>query len=103
MMVQIILGTDMTLHVELFSDLKRLVDGGTPVAMWSPSERALLRKFIVHTADISNPSKVPEINKIWATRILNEFFRQVGCHAHHASYPPTHTSRPRCRATERRS
>jgi len=31
MMVQIILGTDMTLHVELFSDFKRLVDGGTPV------------------------------------------------------------------------
>jgi len=34
-------------------------------------------KALVHAADVGNPSRPHEICKLWALKILNEFFQQV--------------------------
>jgi hypothetical protein len=41
-----------------------------------PDTRSLLRKVILHTADISNPMKPYRICRVWAWKILEEMFVQ---------------------------
>ena len=40
-----------------------------------PDER-LVCEFLVHCADISNPTRSFKVSKIWAERVVDEFFEQ---------------------------
>lgn len=42
-----------------------------------PENRALIKRFIIKCADVSNPLRTIEICQKWATRIAEEYFFQV--------------------------
>jgi len=75
---EMILNTDMQLHMELLQNFKSTIANcGTDIAQWhGPREKSVLRNFALHAADISNPTKPRDLNNVWCTRVLNEFFGQ---------------------------
>jgi len=87
--IEMILGTDMSFHCELLRDFKSVFGvRGNKLYELNEQERNLLRKFILHTADVSNPIRPSAINLVWANRVLNEFFGQ-GKHEEQNSLPVT--------------
>ena len=87
--IQCVLATDMTLHNREFQFLKtkiktfqikngenveKIVQISDPVANFNTKQEFL--NVLVHSADISNPTKPLDIYKQWAQRCVDEFFRQ---------------------------
>lgn len=70
-----ILYTDMTKHFAFMGELKSLPgkDDYDPVVKHKPD----LMKAMVHAADIGNPARPFDICKLWAFKILSEFFALV--------------------------
>ena len=83
-MIQCVLSTDMINHTKIFSfiklinekeiDLENIFDNLNEV---SKNERQQnFMDLIIHACDISNPTKPYEIYKIWANKVMNEFYLQ---------------------------
>ena len=93
-MIECILATDMSNHFKVFSTLKSKVVQAQKVngngesilkTIISASNNNTIEKFdiqqdimnyLIHTADISNPSKDFAIYKTWANLCMDEFFHQ---------------------------
>lgn len=59
-------------------DLKSKVqEGGTAVGQWRPEAREVLLRYLVHTADITNPIRPRPLSQEWSRRIMQEFYAQV--------------------------
>ena len=84
-----VLATDMTLHNKEFQFLKmkietfgikngenfeKIFEGLDPVTTYNLKQDFL--NVLIHSADVSNPSKPLNIYKQWAKRCVDEFFRQ---------------------------
>ena len=67
-----VLATDMSLHFQQIKEMKKAVV--TPDTL----DRGSTMAFIVHSADISHPTKVWDLHKKWTDGLVEEFFRQVG-------------------------
>ena len=87
--IECVLGTDMTLHNNKYVAFKRRaksenIKNGenidklflnlSPINVFNLKVEFL--SFILHAADISNPTKPLEIYKIWGQKCLEEFFKQ---------------------------
>lgn len=67
-----ILYTDMTKHFGFMNDLKTMLtkDDYDPAGKYKGD----ILKSMLHAADIGNPSRPYEISKLWAMKVLAEFF-----------------------------
>lgn len=90
--ISAILCTDNALHFDLVKDIKRVYETssdlcneesknagalGSQYAQEVVCENAMLWiKVVLHMADVSNPLKDFEVNRLWATRVVDEFFAQ---------------------------
>ena len=87
--IQCVLATDMTLHNKEYQFLKmkietfgikngenfdKIFEGLDPVTSYNLKQDFL--NALIHSADVSNPSKPLTIYKHWAKRCIDEFFRQ---------------------------
>ena len=87
--IQCVLATDMTLHNKEFQFLKsksqtynikngenveKIFENIDPVTSFNLRQEFL--NVLIHSADVSNPSKPLEIYKQWAKRCVDEFFKQ---------------------------
>lgn len=87
--IECVLGTDMTLHNKKYLAFKRrlqtenikkgeninnLFNNLDPINVYNL--KLEFQSFIIHAADISNPTKPLEIYKEWAQRCVDEFFKQ---------------------------
>ena len=87
--IECVLGTDMTLHNKKYLAFKRrlqtenikkgeninnLFNNLDPINSYNL--KLEFQSFIIHAADISNPTKPLEIYKEWAQRCVDEFFKQ---------------------------
>ena len=78
LVIQLVLSTDMNLHVGVTSDFLISVeqffikDNHIPDA----EERLKIMKGLLHFADISNPTKPLEVYQTWCKRVTEEFFLQ---------------------------
>ena len=87
--IQCVLATDMTLHNREFQFLKtkiqtfqikkgenveKIMENQDPVTNFNTKQEFL--NILIHSADISNPTKPLDIYKQWAQRCVDEFFRQ---------------------------
>ncbi len=84
-MIQAILATDMSHHFSSVSYMESIVDQFEDEDLsWSDLERTddgndivkTITNYMIHLADISNPSKSLEVAKYWADCALAEFFAQ---------------------------
>ncbi len=87
--IENILATDMAFHNKLTSILKskvetyNIINGNNVDRLIFPDNltktyenQQMILDIIVHCADISNPIKPYDINKIWVDMVLEEFFHQ---------------------------
>ncbi len=87
--IQCVLATDMTLHNKEFQFLKsksqtynikngenveKIFENIDPVTSFNLKQEFL--NVLIHSADVSNPSKPLDIYKQWAKRCVDEFFKQ---------------------------
>ncbi|KAI6058263.1 CAMP-specific 3',5'-cyclic phosphodiesterase 4D [Aix galericulata] len=78
MVIDIVLATDMSKHMNLLADLKTMVE----TKKVTSSGVLLLDNYsdriqnMVHCADLSNPTKPLHLYRQWTDRIMEEFFRQ---------------------------
>jgi hypothetical protein len=87
--IQCVLATDMTLHNKQYQFLKikietfgikngenfeKIFEGLDPVTSYNLKQEFL--NALIHSADVSNPSKPLNIYKHWAKRCIDEFFKQ---------------------------
>jgi hypothetical protein len=89
-MIECILATDMSFHFKIFSTLKSKVDNTSKINGENILKTIIkgdnliskfdiqqdIMNFLIHTADISNPSKEFVVYKEWTTLCMDEFFRQ---------------------------
>ncbi len=88
-MIECVLATDMSFHAKQFTYLKlkienlgirggenvdKLLDNMDNMQIYSTQQEFL--NILIHTADISNPTKPFDIYKSWAERVMDEFWRQ---------------------------
>lgn len=76
--VELILATDMALHMDLVSAFKARVSSGLtlPAVSKSKTDRILLLKIALKSADISNVARPPHIYMKWTNKLSEEFFHQ---------------------------
>lgn len=87
--VECVLATDMTFHAKQFTYLKvkienfgikkgenveKIIQGQEGVALYQTQQEFL--NIIIHSCDISNPTKPHEIYTQWAERVMEEFWMQ---------------------------
>ena len=90
--IEYVLHTDMTLHNQQFKSFKlkletynikkgqnieKLFDETDPIANYKMKMEFI--SFLIHSADVSNPTKPLEVYKIWAKRCLDECLLQGDC------------------------
>jgi hypothetical protein len=78
-----VLSTDMQKHFAKLNAIKGIIMGADDIDMVLSSDipndlclRSEVLTFIIHLADISNPSKDQDVATIWTDRLLDEFFKQ---------------------------
>ena len=87
--IQCVLATDMTLHNKEFQFLKsksqtynikegenveKIFENIDPVTSFNLRQEFL--NVLIHSADVSNPTKPLDIYKLWAQKVVEEFFKQ---------------------------
>lgn len=78
-LIDMVLSTDMTHHFARVGDFGKLVASlGQDPEVWAVDDGAMdvLRALVLHSADISNPTKPFELCRRWSHRCLQEFFLQ---------------------------
>ncbi|XP_065119589.1 3',5'-cyclic-AMP phosphodiesterase 4D isoform X2 [Paramisgurnus dabryanus] len=81
MVIDIVLATDMSKHMNLLADLKTMVEtkkvtSSGVLLLDNYSDRIQVLQNMVHCADLSNPTKPLQLYKQWTDRIMEEFFSQ---------------------------
>jgi cAMP-specific phosphodiesterase 4 len=76
MILENILGTDMTKHNAILADVKAIAELPEAERQMGDKNKAYLLKALVHAADIGNPTRPFEIAKKWGINIVKEFFHQ---------------------------
>ncbi|XP_043919743.1 cAMP-specific 3',5'-cyclic phosphodiesterase 4D isoform X1 [Protopterus annectens] len=81
MVIDIVLATDMSKHMNLLADLKTMVEtkkvtSSGVLLLNNYSDRIQVLQNMVHCADLSNPTKPLKLYQEWTNRIMEEFFRQ---------------------------
>ncbi|XP_074158650.1 3',5'-cyclic-AMP phosphodiesterase 4C isoform X4 [Sminthopsis crassicaudata] len=81
MVIDMVLATDMSKHMNLLADLKTMVETKKVTSLGvllldNYSDRIQVLQSIVHCADLSNPTKPLELYRQWTDRIMVEFFYQ---------------------------
>ncbi|XP_053558921.1 cAMP-specific 3',5'-cyclic phosphodiesterase 4C isoform X2 [Bombina bombina] len=81
MVIDMVLATDMSKHMNLLGDLKTMVETKKVTSLGvllldNYSDRIQVLQNMVHCADLSNPTKPLEIYRQWTDRIIVEFFHQ---------------------------
>ncbi|XP_077099913.1 3',5'-cyclic-AMP phosphodiesterase 4D-like isoform X9 [Siphateles boraxobius] len=81
MVIDIVLATDMSKHMNLLADLKTMVEtkkvtSSGVLLLDNYSDRIQVLQNMVHCADLSNPTKPLQLYKQWTDRIMDEFFSQ---------------------------
>ncbi|NXJ41686.1 PDE4D phosphodiesterase, partial [Ciconia maguari] len=81
MVIDMVLATDMSKHMNLLADLKTMVETKKVTSLGvllldNYSDRIQVLQNMVHCADLSNPTKPLELYRQWTDRIMVEFFRQ---------------------------
>jgi len=78
-----VLSTDMQKHFSKLNAIKGIIMGADDVGIMLANDlpkdlclRIEILTFIIHLADISNPSKEKKMATVWTDRILDEWFRQ---------------------------
>ena len=76
MIFELVLHTDMSKTNDLIKGVNNHRDtvGMDPNKPYSIEETKLVATMALKCADLSNPAKAVEISKLWAARIMNEFF-----------------------------
>uniref|UniRef100_A0A3P8W955 Phosphodiesterase n=1 Tax=Cynoglossus semilaevis TaxID=244447 RepID=A0A3P8W955_CYNSE len=81
MVIDIVLATDMSKHMNLLADLKTMVEtkkvtSSGVLLLDNYSDRIQVLQNMVHCADLSNPTKPLQLYTQWTDRIMEEFFSQ---------------------------
>ncbi|XP_027564020.1 cAMP-specific 3',5'-cyclic phosphodiesterase 4D-like isoform X1 [Neopelma chrysocephalum] len=81
MVIDMVLATDMSKHMNLLADLKTMVETKKVTSLGvllldNYSDRIQVLQNMVHCADLSNPTKPLELYRQWTNRIMVEFFHQ---------------------------
>ncbi|NXH15734.1 PDE4C phosphodiesterase, partial [Bucco capensis] len=81
MVIDMVLATDMSKHMNLLADLKTMVETKKVTNLGvllldNYSDRIQVLQNMVHCADLSNPTKPLELYRQWTDRIMGEFFHQ---------------------------
>ncbi|XP_068195935.1 3',5'-cyclic-AMP phosphodiesterase 4C isoform X2 [Antennarius striatus] len=81
MVIDMVLATDMSKHMNLLADLKTMVETRKVTSLGvllldNYSDRIQVLQNMVHCADLSNPTKPLELYRQWTDRIMVEFFTQ---------------------------
>uniref|UniRef100_A0A3B3W0T7 Phosphodiesterase n=1 Tax=Poecilia latipinna TaxID=48699 RepID=A0A3B3W0T7_9TELE len=81
MVIDMVLATDMSKHMNLLADLKTMVETKKVTNLGvllldNYSDRIQVLQNMVHCADLSNPTKPLELYRKWTDRIMVEFFTQ---------------------------
>ncbi|XP_045544834.1 cAMP-specific 3',5'-cyclic phosphodiesterase 4D-like [Salmo salar] len=81
MVIDIVLATDMSKHMNLLADLKTMVEtkkvtSSGVLLLDNYKDRIQVLQNIVHCADLSNPTKPLQLYRQWTDRIMEEFFSQ---------------------------
>ncbi|KAJ8383318.1 hypothetical protein AAFF_G00221780 [Aldrovandia affinis] len=81
MVIDMVLATDMSKHMNLLADLKTMVETKKVTSLGlllldNYSDRIQVLQNMVHCADLSNPTKPLELYRQWTDRIMEEFFTQ---------------------------
>ncbi|XP_029018630.1 cAMP-specific 3',5'-cyclic phosphodiesterase 4D isoform X6 [Betta splendens] len=81
MVIDIVLATDMSKHMNLLADLKTMVEtkkvtSSGVLLLDNYSDRIQVLQNMVHCADLSNPTKPLQLYRQWTDRIMEEFFSQ---------------------------
>ncbi|NXL71267.1 PDE4D phosphodiesterase, partial [Leptocoma aspasia] len=81
MVIDMVLATDMSKHMNLLADLKTMVETKKVTSLGvllldNYSDRIQVLQNMVHCADLSNPTKPLELYRQWTDRIMEEFFQQ---------------------------
>ncbi|KAB1259456.1 cAMP-specific 3'; 5'-cyclic phosphodiesterase 4C [Camelus dromedarius] len=79
--IDIVLATDMSKHMNLLADLKTMVETKKVTSLGvllldNYSDRIQVLQSLVHCADLSNPTKPLPLYRQWTDRIMAEFFQQ---------------------------
>ncbi|XP_030073668.1 3',5'-cyclic-AMP phosphodiesterase 4C isoform X2 [Microcaecilia unicolor] len=81
MVIDMVLATDMSKHMNLLADLKTMVETKKVTSLGvllldNYSDRIQVLQNMVHCSDLSNPTKPLELYRQWTDRIVVEFFQQ---------------------------
>ncbi|XP_064796145.1 3',5'-cyclic-AMP phosphodiesterase 4D isoform X5 [Oncorhynchus masou masou] len=81
MVIDMVLATDMSKHMNLLADLKTMVEtkkvtSSGVLLLDNYGDRIQVLQNMVHCADLSNPTKPLELYRQWTDRIMVEFFTQ---------------------------
>ncbi|KAM6985115.1 3',5'-cyclic-AMP phosphodiesterase 4D-like [Aplochiton taeniatus] len=81
MVIDIVLATDMSKHMNLLADLKTMVEtkkvtSSGVLLLDNYNDRIQVLQNMVHCADLSNPTKPLDLYRQWTDRIMEEFFIQ---------------------------
>uniref|UniRef100_A0A8C3X4R6 Phosphodiesterase n=1 Tax=Catagonus wagneri TaxID=51154 RepID=A0A8C3X4R6_9CETA len=81
MVIDMVLATDMSKHMNLLADLKTMVETKKVTSLGvllldNYSDRIQVLQSLVHCADLSNPTKPLPLYRQWTDRIMAEFFQQ---------------------------
>ncbi|XP_019901169.1 cAMP-specific 3',5'-cyclic phosphodiesterase 4C isoform X3 [Esox lucius] len=81
MVIDMVLATDMSKHMNLLADLKTMVETKKVTSLGvllldNYGDRIQVLQNMVHCADLSNPTKPLELYRQWTDRIMVEFFTQ---------------------------
>lgn len=72
LVIDMVLGTDMSLHFEQMKTLKASLVN-QDVSSFDPTKSM---PFLLHCADICHPAKEWSVHKKWTDRVMDEFFQQ---------------------------
>ncbi|XP_061097056.1 cAMP-specific 3',5'-cyclic phosphodiesterase 4C-like [Conger conger] len=81
MVIDMVLATDMSKHMNLLADLKTMVETKKVTSLGvllldNYSDRIQVLQNMVHCADLSNPTKPLQLYRQWTGRIMEELFSQ---------------------------
>nr|XP_032826866.1 cAMP-specific 3',5'-cyclic phosphodiesterase 4B-like isoform X2 [Petromyzon marinus] len=81
MVIDMVLATDMSKHMNLLGDLKTTVEtkkvtSSGVLLLDNYTDRIQVLQNMVHCADLSNPTKPLGLYRQWTERIMEEFFQQ---------------------------
>jgi len=74
-LIQMVCHTDMVQHAPLLSNINKLKEEhGTDLSQWKDITPMI--NLVLHQADVSNPTRLFDIARIWSMRCLKEFWNQ---------------------------